>query len=93
VQEHKDLIQLRSADERGRDQGGGDAVREKDQRFRKAVRGKPGHDGAIAGITRAASVLLEKLVTTAPPKNREAEAVKAHARALQRFGARGSRRR
>jgi hypothetical protein len=38
----------------------------------------------IAGISTR---LLHSLQTTAPPKNREQEAAKAKARAVQRFGA------
>ena len=38
---------------------------------------------AIAGISRE---LLQSLVTNAPPKDREAEAAKARAKARQRFG-------
>ncbi len=38
----------------------------------------------IAGISNR---LLRSLETSAPPKNREAEAAKAKARAAQRFGA------
>jgi hypothetical protein len=38
---------------------------------------------AIAATTRA---LLDSLVTTAPPKDREAEAAKARARAAERYG-------
>jgi len=37
----------------------------------------------IAGISRR---LLHSLETTAPPKNREEEAAKAKARAVERFG-------
>lgn len=37
----------------------------------------------VAGATRR---LLDELVTSAPPRNREAEAAKARARAAQRFG-------
>jgi len=47
---------------------------------------QPAFDAAVAGITRSASRLLASLVTNAPPKDREVEAAKAHARALQRFG-------
>lgn len=42
---------------------------------------------AVDDMTRASSTLLRSLVTSAPPKDREAEAAKAHARALRRFGA------
>lgn len=38
----------------------------------------------VAAVTRR---LLERLVTTAPPKNREAEAAKAKARSEARFAA------
>ncbi len=41
---------------------------------------------AIDGVTAAARNLLESLVTDAPPRNREAEAARAHARAARRFG-------
>jgi hypothetical protein len=37
----------------------------------------------VAEITRR---LLDELVTNAPPKNREAEAAKARARAAERYG-------
>ena len=40
----------------------------------------------VAGATRR---LLDGLVTSAPPRNREAEAAKARARAAQRFGGTG----
>lgn len=41
---------------------------------------------AIDEVARASSTLLDSLVTTAAPKNREVEAAKAHARAVRRFG-------
>lgn len=41
---------------------------------------------AIDEVTRASSTLLDSLVTTASPRNREVEAAKAHARAVRRFG-------
>ena len=41
---------------------------------------------AVDEVAQASSVLLAALVTTAPPKDRETEAAKAHARALRRFG-------
>jgi hypothetical protein len=41
---------------------------------------------AVAEVTKASSKLLSSLVTTAPPRNREVEAAKARARAVQRFG-------
>jgi len=41
---------------------------------------------AIAEVEQASSRLLNSLVTAAPPKDREVEAAKAHARAERRFG-------
>lgn len=41
---------------------------------------------AVDDIAGIATRLLRSLETTAPPKNREEEAAKAHARALERFG-------
>jgi hypothetical protein len=43
-------------------------------------------DRAIDDVARAARRLLDGLTTTAPPKDREAEAAKARLRAAQRFG-------
>ncbi len=42
---------------------------------------------AVDEIARISGHLLASLESTAAPKNREAEAVKARARAAQRFGA------
>jgi len=41
---------------------------------------------AVAAVADASRRLLDELVTQAPPKDREAEAAKARARAEQRFG-------
>jgi hypothetical protein len=41
---------------------------------------------AVEEITGTSSRLLRSLETAAPPKNREEEAAKAHARAKRRFG-------
>lgn len=43
------------------------------------------YDHAIEKIATASQELLDALVTTAPPKNREEEAVKAKARSAARF--------
>lgn len=43
-------------------------------------------DRAVAEIAHATRHLLENLVTTAPPKDREVEAAKARARAAERYG-------
>lgn len=40
---------------------------------------------AVDEVTEAASRLLHSLTTTAPPRNREVEALKAQVRARQRF--------
>jgi hypothetical protein len=41
---------------------------------------------AVDEVTAAAHRLIESLTTSAPPRNREAEAQKAQARARERFG-------
>jgi hypothetical protein len=41
---------------------------------------------AVEEVTRAAQKLLDSLVTTAPPRDREEEAAKAKARAAERYG-------
>ena len=42
---------------------------------------------AVEAVTAASARLIAQLSTTAPPKDREAEAAKARARAAQRFAA------
>lgn len=42
-------------------------------------------DRAVADVAHATMHLLESLVTTAPPKDREAEAAKRRARAAERY--------
>jgi hypothetical protein len=42
-------------------------------------------DQAVAAVAEATRILLDQLVTTAPPKNREVEAAKARARAEVRY--------
>lgn len=44
-------------------------------------------DTAVAEVAQATQRLLDALVTTAPPKDREVEATKARARAQARYGA------
>jgi hypothetical protein len=41
---------------------------------------------AVDQVTRAAQVLLDSLITNAPPRDREEEAAKARARSRERFG-------
>jgi hypothetical protein len=45
-------------------------------------------DHAVAEVAHVTRHLLEALVTTAPPKDRETEAVKARARAQKRYATR-----
>ena len=47
-------------------------------------------DEAVEQIAHASRHLLDALVTTAPPKDREVEAAKARARAQARYGATAS---
>jgi hypothetical protein len=42
---------------------------------------------AVEAVTAASRTLLDELVTAAPPKDREAEAAKARARAQKRYAA------
>ena len=42
---------------------------------------------AVEAVAEASAQLLEALVTTAPPRDREVEAARARARAERRFGA------
>jgi hypothetical protein len=41
---------------------------------------------AVAAVAEATRVLLDELVTTTPPKDREVEAAKARQRAAARYG-------
>jgi hypothetical protein len=43
------------------------------------------YERAVDAVAAATSRLLDELVTTAPPKDREAEAAKARARSAARF--------
>jgi hypothetical protein len=44
-------------------------------------------DRAVDKVTRAARELIDSLVTDAPPRDREVEALKARARSAERFRA------
>ena len=48
---------------------------------------QPAFDRAVDQVAHAARELLDSLVTTAPPRDRDAEAAKARVRAADRFGA------
>jgi len=43
-------------------------------------------DEAVEGVTAATTRLVDSLVTDSPPRDRAAEAAKAHERAVRRFG-------
>lgn len=43
-------------------------------------------NAAVEKVARIARGLIDSLVTNAPPRNRDLEAAKAHARAAARFG-------
>lgn len=45
-------------------------------------------DAAVDAVTEATRVLLDSLVTKAPPRDRAVEAAKARARAAERYGTR-----
>jgi hypothetical protein len=47
---------------------------------------EPAFNDAIEEVFVAARRLIDQLKTTAPPKDREEEAIKARARAAERFG-------
>lgn len=44
-------------------------------------------DRAVQAVTAASTELLDELVTSAPPKDRDAEAAKARARSAERYAA------
>ena len=48
----------------------------------------PAFERAVEETFRVARELIDSLVTSAPPRDREVEAVKARERAAKRFGAR-----
>ncbi|HEX4702458.1 MAG TPA: DUF2277 domain-containing protein [Pseudonocardiaceae bacterium] len=45
-------------------------------------------DAAVSAVAAATTTLLDSLVTTAQPRDREVEAAKARARAAERYGPR-----
>jgi hypothetical protein len=71
-----------------------DEVRAASRQFVRKVSGftrpsaanQPAFDQAVAEVSEVVHRLLHALVTNAPPKNREAEAAKARARASKRYG-------
>jgi hypothetical protein len=53
---------------------------------RPSAANQPAFDQAVEEVSEVVHRLLDSLVTTAPPKNREAEAAKARVRAAKRYG-------
>ena len=53
---------------------------------RPAKANEPAFERAVDQVSEAARDLLDALVTNAPPRDRETEAIKAKARAAQRYG-------
>ena len=51
---------------------------------------EPAFSRAVDQVAQAARELLDALVTTAPPRDRDVEASKARARSADRFGASGA---
>ena len=51
-----------------------------------SVANQAAFDKAVAAVAAATQELLDALVTTAPPKDREVEAAKAKARSAERYG-------
>lgn len=47
---------------------------------------KEAFEKAVSAVARDSARLLDSLVTTATPRNREVEAARAHERAVRRFG-------
>ena len=53
---------------------------------RPSAANQPAFDRAVTEVGEAVHRLLDSLVTSAPPRNREVEAAKARARGARRFG-------
>jgi hypothetical protein len=54
---------------------------------RPSVANQAAFDRAVDKVSRAARELIDSLVTSAPPRDRDIEALKARARSAQRFPA------
>jgi len=52
---------------------------------RPAMSNQAAFDRAVDKVSRAARELIDSLVTSSPPRDREVEALKARARSAQRF--------
>ncbi|MFG2042331.1 DUF2277 domain-containing protein [Dactylosporangium sp. NPDC048998] len=55
---------------------------------RPAAVNQEAFDAAVWAVAEATRVLLDELVTRTPPRDREVEAVRARARAAERYGPR-----
>ena len=78
VPEHPRAAQLRARRHARGDRGGGASVRPQDQRLDEAVQGERGsRSREPSRRSRRCRRLLDALVTTAPPRDRELEAAKA----------------
>jgi hypothetical protein len=53
---------------------------------RPAARNQQAFERAVEEVAAATRALVESLVTSAPPRNRETEAARARARSAHRFG-------
>ena len=87
MSKHQDPVQLRAALNRRRDPGLGAAVREEDRRIRHTFRcERKEFYHAVDQDAQVSSRLLDLLVTTASPRNRKVETVKARVRAARGLG-------
>jgi len=84
VPQHQNAVQFRSAGDGGRGACRFPAVRPENHHPSKA--NEAAFNAALDEIARASLRLLDSLETSAPRRNREAEAAKARARADARFG-------
>jgi hypothetical protein len=55
---------------------------------RPSAANREAFDEAVRAVTAATRTLLDSLVTSAPPRDRDVEAAKARARAAERYGPR-----
>jgi hypothetical protein len=86
VPKHPPAPQLRSSGDPRRGARRGAPVRAQGQRLDQAVQGnEEAFERAVAAVTEATLRLLDELVTSAPPKDREVEAAKARARSAERY--------
>ncbi len=86
VQEYQESFQFRSAGDRGGDpEASLQFVRKVSGFHHPSKANQAVFLDAVDGIASVTAGLLSALKTSAPPRNRAAEAARAHARAAQRF--------